>query len=216
MNKLATHPTIAPLLRALGVDPVQYTVLLDLFSKLSKRQEFEAGNARLSVQVTVGMFALLGALFNLFIAFAARPPVRLYIFGNFIFTTFMLVLILTMEAINTFLNPVEASVLAHQPIRDRSYLAAKLTYLGSVVAYVVFPINIAPALFGLNLRDSSWFYTPLYLVSAYLLGLFIGLITCGVLGLLFRILPVARLRNTVLWMQVGFFLLMAGGVRTVE
>jgi hypothetical protein len=99
-------------------------VLIDLFSKLSDRQEFEAGNTRVSLRLTVGFFAFISGLINFIVAFGPKPPVRAYIFGNFVFSTFLLLLILTVEAINTFLNPVEASVLAHQPIRDSSYFAA--------------------------------------------------------------------------------------------
>jgi hypothetical protein len=185
--------------------------LLELFSKLSDRQEFEAGNARLSLRIAVGMFALLSALANVFIALIVQPPVRAYVFGNFVFTTFLLALILTMESINTFFNPVEASVLAHQPIHDKSYFAAKFTYLATVVAYVVFPINIVPALAGLSLKDAPWLYPLTYLVAVYLMGLFLTLTGCGILGLLFRVFPVARIRNTILWIQVGFFTLIGTG-----
>src|SRR4029077_21224399 len=120
------------------------------------------------------------------------------------------VMILATEAINTFLNPVEASVLAHQPIRNSSYFAAKLTYLGTVAAYVVFPVNIIPALAGLHLADASGFHPVTYLISASLLGLFVALMACGVIGLLFRVLPASRVRNVVLWVQVGFFILIQG------
>jgi hypothetical protein len=216
MTKPAIHRLIDPMLRAIGVDPRQYSILLDLFSKLTNRQEFEAGNARLSLRITVGMFAVLSALANLLIALIGSPPVRLYVFGNFVFTTFLLTLILTMEAVNAFFNPVEASVLAHQPIHDRSYFAAKFTYLASVVAYVVLPINIVPALAGATLKDSSWVYPLSYLIAVYLMGLFLALVGCGILGLLFRVFPAARIRNTILWIQIGFFTFIGTGPRVLE
>jgi ABC-2 type transport system permease protein len=213
MTKPAAFRLIDPLLRGLGIDPIQYSTLLNLFSKLSDRQEFEAGNARLSLRIAVGMFALLSALANLFIALVVQPPMHMYVFGNFVFTTFLLALILTMEAVNTFFNPVEASVLAHQPIHDKSYFAAKFTYLATIVAYVVFPINIVPAMAGLSLKEAPWSYPVTYVVSVYLMGLFLTLIGCGILGLLFRVFPVARIRNTILWIQIGFFTLMGTGPR---
>jgi hypothetical protein len=213
MKKLATNPAIVRTLRMLGIDSKQYFLLLDLFSKLSDRNEFEYGNAQFSLRVTIGIFAVLSGFINLIVAFGPRPPVQPYVFGNFVFTTFLLVMILTMEAVNTFLNPVEASILAHQPIRNSSYFAAKLTYLGIIVGYVVFPLNILPSLLGLNLTGASWFHPVTHLISAYLLGFFVALIGCGALGLLFRILPAARIRNTVLWVQIAFFILIGGGPR---
>jgi hypothetical protein len=215
MKGFVTHPAIATVLRRLGIDHIQYSVLLDLFAKLSNRQEFEAGSARWSLRIMVGMFAVFSGLINLIVAFGPKPPVRSYVLGNFIFTTFLLVMILTMEAINTFLNPVEASALAHQPIREGTYFAAKLTYLGIVVGYVVFPINILPALAALNLKDASWLHPVTYLISVYLLGFFIALLGCGALGLLFRVLHPARVRNAVLSLQIGFFVLLGIGPRVL-
>src|SRR5262249_46494316 len=49
--------------------------------------------------------------------------------------------------------------------------------------------------------------------SAYLLGFFIALMGCGVLGLLFRVLHPARVRNAVLSLQIGFFVLLGIGPR---
>jgi len=189
----------------------QYRLLIDLFQKLSQRQEFEAGNARLSLHVMVGVFAVLSGLINLIAAFGPRPPIASYIFGNFVFTAILLAMVLTTEAVNTFLNPVEASILAHQPISDASYFTAKLTYLAGVVAYVVFPLNVVPALAGLNLPGASRWHPVTYLISAYLLGLFIALMICGALGLLSRVVHPGRLRNTALWVQVLFFV--AIGIR---
>jgi hypothetical protein len=215
MKKLARSPAVAKILRVLGIDPVQYSLLLELFGKLSDRQEFELGNARLSSRVTVGIFALISALINLIVAFGfgPKPPVRLFIFGNFVFTTFLLLLILIVEAINTFFNPVDASLLSHLPVQERPYFAAKLTYLAIVVGYITLPVSIVPALAGLNLTDASWFHPMTYVVATYLMGLFIALLACGALGILFRVLPTARVRNVTLWAQIGFFLLIGGGPR---
>jgi hypothetical protein len=215
MNRFVTNRFVATALKALGVHPGQYALLVDLFRKLSNRQEFEGGNGHTSLRTVVGLFGTISAFVNLFIAFGPKPAIRDYVFGNFVFTTFMLLMILTIESINVFLNPIEASVLAHQPIRDRSYFAAKFTYLGMVVAYVVFPINIVPALAGLNLRGASWLHPLTYLAAVYLLGVFIALIACGVLGFLFRVFPAAKVKNAVLWVQIGFFVLIGPAGRVL-
>jgi hypothetical protein len=215
MKNPLLYPAAAPVLRAIGVDPFQYSLLLDLFRKLSTRQEFEVGNSQFSFRTAVVMFAILSGFINAIAAFGPKPPVHSFIFGNFVFTAVLVVMILAMESLNTFLNPVEASVLAHQPIQDRSFFAAKLTYLAVVVGNIVFPINLLPALFGLNLGDASWFFPVSYLVAAYALGIFIAVIGCGILGLLFRVLPAAHIRNMVLWVQIGFFVLIGIGPRVL-
>jgi hypothetical protein len=215
INKLLTHPLLARLLRSIGVDPIQYALLVDLFRKLSDRQEFEAGNGRTSLRVAVGLFATISAFVNLVVAFGPKPAIRDYVLGNFAFATFLLFMVLTIESINVFLNPVEASVLAHQPIRDRAYFAAKFTYLGMVVANVVFPISIVPALAGLNLRGASWLHPLTYLVAVYLLGVFIAVIGCGLLGFLFRVFPAAKVKNAVLWVQIFLFGILGPGARVL-
>ena len=106
MNRLVKYPALLSALRKVGIDPVQYSLLIDLFRKLSQRQEFEVGSSSFSLRTTVGMFAAFSGLINLIAAFGPRPPLRAYVFGNFVFTAFLVVLILTMEAVNTFLNPV--------------------------------------------------------------------------------------------------------------
>ncbi len=211
MNQIARHPVIVKTLRTIGVDPAQYAVLLDLFSALGDRQEFEAGGTAHSLRVFVGIFAVFSGFINIIICLGPRPPVRSFVLGNFVFTTFLLMTMLSIEAINTFMNPVETSVLAHLPIRDKSYFAAKLTYLAKVVAYVVIPINVIPALGGLNLKDSSWIHPITYLPAVYLLGLFIALFLCGILGFAFRIIPAARIRNLILWIRIGLVAFMFAG-----
>src|SRR5215470_14814 len=115
------------LLRSLGIDRVQYRTLLDLFSKLSEREEFQVGRAEIGRNIFVGMFAVGSALVNIVAVFGFHPDLHTFVTFNFLGTSLVLLLTVVREAVSTFLNPVEMSVLAHQPIRDRVYLAAKLT-----------------------------------------------------------------------------------------
>jgi hypothetical protein len=211
MKKILTYPAIAGVLRSMGVDPVQYVLLLELFSKLREREEFEFGAASVAVAQVVGFFTIFSALINIILALIGRVSLASFALGNYVFTAFLVFLILGSEAVNTFLNPVESAALAHHPIREKSYFAAKLTYLCVLVAWVVFPINITPALAALNLKGARWFYPVLHLASACLFGILIALIACGILGLAFRVFPAARVRSAVLWQGVAFFTIMTMG-----
>jgi ABC-2 type transport system permease protein len=117
------------------------------------------------------------------------------------------------ESINTFINPVEASALAHQPIKDRTYFAAKFTYLAVVVGYVVFLMNVVPVLAGLLLKNSRWFYPVSYAAALYLFGIVIALMTCALIGLLFRVVPTSRLRSIGASAQIAVFLMLFVGPR---
>ncbi len=50
------------------------------------------------------------------------------------------------------MNPVEAHVLAHQPINGATYVAAKLTHLVRILLYLVPAMNAIPAFGGLLLE----------------------------------------------------------------
>ncbi|HLH29738.1 MAG TPA: hypothetical protein VKY31_00955, partial [Terriglobia bacterium] len=172
---------------------------------LRDREEFEIGSGRVSLAAAVGIFTLISALFNLIAVFSGRTSPAGFVRGNYLFTLFLTVVILATESINTFLNPVEASALAHQPVHERTYFAAKLMYLCIVAAGVILPINVVPALAGLHLPGVRWFYPALYLTSAYLWGIFIAVTICGILGLMLHFVPVARVRSIVIWLNIVLF-----------
>ena len=59
MNGFASNPAVAWLLRRFGVDALQYSLLLNLFSKLSDRQEFGFGGSYFSLRIGVGLVAVI-------------------------------------------------------------------------------------------------------------------------------------------------------------
>ncbi len=59
------------------------------------------------------------------------------------------------DAVNSLMNPDEASVLAPMPIRGATYVAAKLTHLLSLVAIIATAVNLTPAVAGLYLPGSA-------------------------------------------------------------
>ena len=84
------------------------------------------------------------------------------------------------------MNPAEASVLAHRPIRGRTYAAAKLTYVFRAALMLALPLNLIPAFAGLLLPGTRWFYPLTHLAAAAVTGAFTALLACGGFGVLFR------------------------------
>jgi hypothetical protein len=138
--------------------------------------------------------------------FHDQPSLEWFVFANVVVTGLLSVMILLTETLNTFLNPLETTVLAHQPIQEQTYFAAKITYLLGVVASIVFPLNIVAALCGLNFPESRWFFPITYLLALYLLGVSVALGLCAIVGLLFRIVPHYRLRSIATFIQAGLFI----------
>ena len=211
MSRAVQNNVVARALSAAGIHAGNYVVLLDLFSTLSERQEFKIGRAEISRNVFVGVFATLTAFVNLLAIFGAHPALHAFVVVNYAATGYILLVTLVPEAVNTFLNPIETSLLAHQPIQDRAYSAAKITYLATVVAWIIIPLNAAPTLLGLHLEGARWFFPVSYLLSAYTFGMFTALLICAVIGVLLRILSPSKLRNIAAWMQTGMMLLFLFG-----
>ncbi len=182
----------------LGIDVRQYRLLLRLFATLSGRLEILGSTISL-ISIVRGVIPL-----SIFISLPvlARPKPQYFLFYLLSLTMFFLLWILFEDTSHSLLNADEASVMAHQPIGGRTYVAAKLTHLLSVIAVFVPAMNAIPALAGLYLREARWFYPLTHLLAAYLAGLFVASLLCGVYGWLFRFVPPSRIKGAAMWMQV--------------
>jgi hypothetical protein len=190
-------------LRAFGANPAHVRVLVALFRTLGERQELTGQlgmDARAMKLVSYGLW-VPGVL----LALLALGPMSLRAYDLTLLSggSFLLFMLVLLEASNTFLNPVEASVLASQPVTGPTYFVAKLSYLVFVVSRIVLPLQGPGALAGLLKAGARWFYPVTHLGAAWLLGVLIALGACAVFGVLFRWLPAARVRAAALWMQLA-------------
>ncbi len=202
MKTLASFRWGRGLLTACGVHPQQYQVLVDLFGTLGERKELlgNLGMDRHAMNITSLGLLIPGALIAL-IAFGGGSLATFNMI-TLALSSLMLLMLLVMEASNSFLNPAEVAVLAHRPIAGATYFAAKLTYLVLVVLRATVSLNGPAAFAGLVKTDARWFYPLMHFVAACAAGLFLALVTCALLGLLFRIAPASRVRSAALWVQV--------------
>lgn len=197
-NRLLNLKAIRRLCEGLGVEPHQYRLLLGLFETLGDRQEFM--NTTVGLNKVAGVYFGISSLLSL-IAFA-RPSLQAYLSGFLGYSMLLLSMAVLQDAVNSLMNPDEASVLAHLPIRGSTYVAAKLTHLLSLVAIIATAVNLVPAVAGLYLTGSRWYYPLSHLLAAYLAGLFIAFLFCGVCGWLFLFISPAKLKAAALWMQL--------------
>ena len=203
-EEIVKSKSLGKLCGILGINIRQYRLLLGLFSTLSDRLEFMGLTAGLNKALG---FYLVGSLL-LSLVVLAKPTLPGYLLFMIGFSMFILLWILLMDAANSIMNPDEASVLAHQPISGATYVAAKLTHVLVIVGAIIPALNLIPAIAGLSLRDSRWFYPLTHLLAAYLAGLFIAFLVCGIYGWLFRFISPANLKNASLWLQLLAFMVM--------
>jgi hypothetical protein len=194
---------IAALAAPLGVDGRQLALLVQLFGSLGERKEVTGalGTDRQAMQLTAMGLLVPGVLMCLLAL--GSMPLGEYDLVTLGISAMLLLVMLVVEAANSFLNPAEAAVLAHQPIAGGTYFAAKLTYLLAIVLRLELAVSGPPSLAGLLLPDARWFYPFTHFGSACLAGIFVALVACALFGLLFRIVPTSRLRSAALWMQLA-------------
>jgi hypothetical protein len=194
-------------LSAVGVQPRQYRLLVELFGQLGERKELlgNLGTDRHAMNLTSLGLLLPGLIVALF----AFGPGSLASFNmmTLAMSAMVLVMLLVMEGGNSFFNPAEVAVLAHRPIAGATYFAAKLTYLVVVVFRSAAALNLPSALAGLVKPEARWFYPLTHMVAAWCTGLFLALLVCSLFGVLLRTLPGRRIRAAALWMQLGVTLL---------
>jgi hypothetical protein len=185
-----------------GVDRRQYRLLVGLFHALSARREMtgQLGLDRAALGYLGIWLVVIGGFVSL-MAFG-HPTARFFLGFTLAIGALFLVPILVSDAADAFMNPAEAFVLAHQPIRSRTFIAAKATYIVYVACRVVVSLNVMPAIAGVMLDGNRWFYPIAHLTAAALTGVFLALFTCGLFGVLFQFVPIRKLRHAALWMQL--------------
>lgn len=203
MRTIASFRVARSMLRTVGVDPWRYHLLIGLFRTLGARKELfgNLGTDRHAMQLTSLGLLIPGAIFG--VMAVTSTPLATYSLTVLALSSLVLFLLLVIEASNSFLNPAEATVLAHQPITGATYFAAKLSYLLVVVIRAQASLNVPAAFAGLVKAEARWFYPLTHILAACAAGIFIALVVCALFGMLFRLLPASRLRTAALWMQLG-------------
>jgi hypothetical protein len=186
---------MAGLLRRFGVDPARYWLLIDLFGDLSERHELfsQLGRDGMTLQKASWAYYIMSGLMSVVMVMTAMS---LSTYATFFlgFSVFLLTAVLLSETSSSLVNPVEALVLSHQPIKGATYTAAKLTHLLRMLLHFVPGLSLIPALAGLFLKGCPWYFPPLFVAAEFVLGLVVALSCCAIFGWLIRLLPPARLK----------------------
>ena len=201
-DRLLESGTVQKLCQGMGIDSHQYRLLLGLFGALGDR--LEVMGATMGLGRVAGFYLGFSLLMSLIAL--GNPALQTYLLFTLGCSMFAMLLILLQDAAESIMNPDEASVLAHQPINGAAYVAAKLTHLLTVVAVIIPSLNLIPAVVGLYLRESRWFYPLTHLMAAYFAGLFVAFLVCGIYGWFFLYIPPAKLKSAALWLQLAVVL----------
>ncbi len=193
--KLLRGRRVSEILSALGIQPRQFWLLSDLFNELSERGEVldQLGRNGVALKAAGWLYFVFSALMSVLLLMM-RPPAAVYLAANLFFTTVVLLGLLLSETGNSLVNPLEAPVLAHQPINGATYIAAKLAHLIRIVLYLVPGLNAVPALVGLFTKGANRTYPLEHMLAAFAVGFVSALLCCSLFGWMIRFVPARRLK----------------------
>jgi hypothetical protein len=193
--RLLRGPRVSGLLERLGIDPRRFWLLMDLFDLISERGEMmdQLGREGVALNTAVIVYGGMSVLFSL-VFVLTHMALAAYLTFFLGFSALLLVSVLMSETGNSLVNPVEGLVLVHQPINGATYSSAKLSHLLRIILFLVPALNGVPALAGLLLKTSRWYYPFLHLGAAFTVGLVSALLCCALFGWLIRFVPVRRLK----------------------
>ncbi len=195
LRRLLRGPRASRMMAWFGIDPRVYWLLVDLFGELAERGEMldQLGHNGVALKAVAQLYLGISVLLTALMTAVSSPPAAYYsVF--LVLTTFVLLGCLLSEAGNSLVNPVEAMVLAHQPVNGATYTAAKLTHLVRIVLYLVPAVNIAPAVGTVLLKHPVWWHPFAHLAAAFTIGFLCALLVCAVFGWLMRLVPPRRLK----------------------
>jgi hypothetical protein len=189
-ERLARREPSRKILRRLNLDPDQFALFLGLFRTLSEQEELMTaiGVNRFSISY----FALLAAAWGVlpwFLAVCSAMPAPLYLMTNLLLTFAVIFFVIVREAPNALFNPVEASILAHNPVHDPTYAAAKIANVLIAVLYLVAGLTVYPAVIAIGLRGARWFWPVTHIAAGLLIGLTTAFLICAFYGALARLVP---------------------------
>jgi hypothetical protein len=202
-ERMARKEPSRRLLRWLGLDPDQFVLFLGLFRTLSEHAELMSaiGVNRFSVSYLALLLAALGVL-PWYLAVCSSIPAPIYLLINLAITFVLIFFTIIREAPNSLFNPVEASILAHNPVHGPTYAAAKIANVMIAVAYLVCGCNVYPAVIGFALKGARWFWPFTHLAAALLIGFTTAFLICALYGALARLVPSSWLKGISAFIQV--------------
>lgn len=141
----------------------------------------------------------------------SRVPAEVYAALHLATTAVLTFGAMLVEFHEAIVNPEDVRVVAHRPVRDRTWAAARLCNLGAYVGLVLVSATIFPAIMGSALRDAS----PLWLACYPLAAAATAACAAGVALLVLLAFAGERLdgvRRLASWLQiVAILVLFYGG-----
>jgi hypothetical protein len=191
----------------LGIDGPQFRLLVSWFVKLSFRTSKTGRTGRSNFGMLLGIYGFISMMIGIRIM-ACPDPFTVFMF-TLTYSSVMVIFSIIMEFGSIVISPDDYLILGHLPIAEKTFWAAKLASLGYFVLLVSLAMNsISTVLmafkFGLAVL-------PLFFMVSVLANLFAALLIVSLYCLAIRHLPLERVRDILVYIQLGLnFLIIFG------
>jgi ABC-2 type transport system permease protein len=200
---------LAKLLTLLGVDPIQWRVLVQTALRvdlrttgvmsMSRMASRGAGKASLrSFAITLGV---MGLILGLIIFVAGDLFFSLSLFFSFLLFSVGSSLLLEYQAI--VLSPDDYRQLGYQPITSRTFFAARLTSVLLYVWIMTLALGCFPFIASALTRNGGAIVTIVLIATALLASTTAALLVISVYGWLLTLLPASRLKYALSYLQLA-------------
>jgi ABC-2 type transport system permease protein len=197
---------LAKFLTLLGVDPVQWRVLVQTALRVDLRttgamsmSRVRSGKASLrSFAITLGVMGLILGLI-VFVASDLFFSVTLF----FSFLLFSVGSSLLLEYQSIVLSPDDYRQLGYQPITSRTFFAARLTSVLLYVWIMTLALGLFPFIASALTRNGGLIATLALIATALLASTTAALFVIGVYGWLLTLLPASRLKHALTYLQLA-------------
>lgn len=192
---------------AMGVDYLQFRVLLKNHIKLDFRSQKFKGTGRASTKKYSFIMSLIFYLLPSFMI-AGLGVQKSDLFG-FSFITISLSMIFIVLAIiiefnEIILNPEESEILTFRPVSSRTYFWVKMANLFFYITLIGLALNIPPAFFGLVFKETRWHFPIVYLLVTWFAQIATASFVIILYSFLVRIFNYERLKDILAYIQVIF------------
>ena len=192
---------------AMGVDYLQFRILLKNHIKLDFRSQKFKGTTRTNMKKYSFIMSLIFYLLPS-VMIAGLGVQKSDLFG-FTFITISLsmifiVLSIIIEFNEIILNPEESEILTFRPISSRTYFWVKMANLFFYVTLIGFALNLPPAFLGLVFKETRWYFPIVYLFVCWFAQIAAASFVIILYSFLVRIFNQERLKDILAYVQVIF------------
>jgi ABC-2 type transport system permease protein len=198
---------LARLLTVLGVDPVQWRVLVQTALRVDLRTTGAMSMSRMrgsgksslrSFGITLGM---MGLILGLVIFVASDLFFSVSLFFSFLLFSVSSSLLLEYQAI--VISPDDYRQLGYQPITSRTFFAARLTSVLIYVWIMTCALGFFPFVASALTRHGGLIATITLILAALLASTTAALFVVGLYGWLLKLLPASRLKHALSYLQLA-------------